>query len=519
MSNQLQTNLDAILQDKNTNLKPENLKAGITCLGVKGTLEGETPVVKTVTCYETDACMSDKTNSNSVAGYQSTLTVGGSNNWDYRTYIKYDLSSIQDVPDIEIMSAKLYFNVVTGGDNYRDGSGYIFRCTNDWNSSTLTWNNQPTLQSYIDDIETPSYDPDVDLPHEYVLNITSIMKKWIDEKYANYGICFKGTEGGAYRRNHAIATVKYKEGVYKSYIEVQYKTTVSDITLQEKSVDIIDNGTTEVVPDSDYYGLSKVNINTNVPTGIDTSDANATTNDIATGKTAYVNGEKVTGTLPLFPNSRTFTVDGGVTNDTENNRIQIHTINTTKQILDSNLNMEFNGEYADVADAIGLIADKIKAGETILGITGTYEGSGSSSDFNQYGNMMVYNEGWSEYYFLTKNTYLRQVRCTDAVKADGGQAVCNLNQVDIVVSNNSAYVSGLFNSTDVINSQTLYLKLMNNDTVIYSTPIEVPEISSDNTYKDIILSDIKISTGIMESTEDINNRLLTCTNAIFTSVQ
>lgn len=38
MSNQLQTNLDTILQDKNTNLLPENLKAGVTCLGVEGTL-------------------------------------------------------------------------------------------------------------------------------------------------------------------------------------------------------------------------------------------------------------------------------------------------------------------------------------------------------------------------------------------------------------------------------------------------------------------------------------------------
>ena len=102
-------------------------------------------------------------------------------------------------------------------------------------------------------------------------------------------------------------------------------------------------------------------------------------NDITSGKTAYVNGEKVTGILPLFPNSRTFTVDGGITNDTENNRIQIHTINTTKQILDSNLNMEFNGEYADVANAIGLTADKIKAGETILGITGTYTGENDTS--------------------------------------------------------------------------------------------------------------------------------------------
>lgn len=48
MSNQLQTNLDAILLDKNTNLKPENLKAGITCLGVEGNLYAATPIYNTV---------------------------------------------------------------------------------------------------------------------------------------------------------------------------------------------------------------------------------------------------------------------------------------------------------------------------------------------------------------------------------------------------------------------------------------------------------------------------------------
>lgn len=38
----LQENLNAIKLDKDTNLKPENLKAGVTCLGVKGTLtQGE----------------------------------------------------------------------------------------------------------------------------------------------------------------------------------------------------------------------------------------------------------------------------------------------------------------------------------------------------------------------------------------------------------------------------------------------------------------------------------------------
>ena len=39
MANELQEKLDAILEDKNTNLLPEHLKAGVTCLGVEGTLE------------------------------------------------------------------------------------------------------------------------------------------------------------------------------------------------------------------------------------------------------------------------------------------------------------------------------------------------------------------------------------------------------------------------------------------------------------------------------------------------
>lgn len=40
MANDLQTKLDQIKLDKNTNLLPENLKAGVTCLGVNGTYEG-----------------------------------------------------------------------------------------------------------------------------------------------------------------------------------------------------------------------------------------------------------------------------------------------------------------------------------------------------------------------------------------------------------------------------------------------------------------------------------------------
>ena len=105
---------------------------------------------------------------------------------------------------------------------------------------------------------------------------------------------------------------------------------------------------------------------------LDTSDADATSDDISINKTAYVDGVKVTGALPLFPNTSTFTVDNaGVTNNTEDSTLELTTINTLKQTLDSNLNMKFSTPYADITTAIGLTADKIAEGNTILGVEGT----------------------------------------------------------------------------------------------------------------------------------------------------
>ena len=81
------------------------------------------------------------------------------------------------------------------------------------------------------------------------------------------------------------------------------KVTVGAIQTETKTV--TSNGT--VTPSSGKY-LKQVTVN--VPaSGIDTSDATATAGDMAEGATAYVKGEKVTGTIPSV-NTLTLSMSG-----------------------------------------------------------------------------------------------------------------------------------------------------------------------------------------------------------------
>lgn len=117
--------------------------------------------------------------------------------------------------------------------------------------------------------------------------------------------------------------------------------------------------------------------------GTYTSDANAGSRDLRSGKTAYVNGTKISGGL----------VDLGY--EPEGSSCGMYADRLYSYFGDSSssyiIARAVNIPQSKVASAIGLTAEKIASGNTILGIAGTYKGaSGGYLYMGQRNNTQMY---------------------------------------------------------------------------------------------------------------------------------
>lgn len=158
-----------------------------------------------------------------------------------------------------------------------------------------------------------------------------------------------------------------------------------------------------VVPDSNYAGMASVvvmgvtsSIDENITpeniaegvtilgtTGtakvLDTFGATAIEKDIAQGKTAYANGEKIVGTLPEHPEGASIFGEAGAESISEDDvGVWISgQVPTDRIIVRKGVPLKIKLNKSQLADAIGVTADKIGRGYEILDITGNLKSSAS----------------------------------------------------------------------------------------------------------------------------------------------
>lgn len=152
----------------------------------------------------------------------------------------------------------------------------------------------------------------------------------------------------------------------------QLKTNLQEI-LEEKQQKIVAEN---IKKDVTIFGVTGT-----LEGGIDTSDANAVADDLAIGKTAYVNGVKVTGTVPVSENEESeekglFLVNTDI-NDWDNQgagddyKDFLLVQNRSKVLYRSGAPGKIRIDFSKMAGSLGVHASKIVAGQSIMNVQGT----------------------------------------------------------------------------------------------------------------------------------------------------
>ena len=143
--------------------------------------------------------------------------------------------------------------------------------------------------------------------------------------------------------------------------------------LKDYLINIVNEKAEKIIPSNIKKGIKIFEIEGELEGGIDTSDATATAEEIVKGKTAYVDGKKITGTF-LLSSGTTKVVYGDKVELVDGLTVRFRTDFDKIEGFQKGSYLMLQADIDSLRNAIGLTADKIKKGETILGVAGTYEG-------------------------------------------------------------------------------------------------------------------------------------------------
>ena len=152
-------------------------------------------------------------------------------------------------------------------------------------------------------------------------------------------------------------------------------------TILEKANQILAEKQNKILPDNIKAGVQIFDI-VGTLKGLDTSDATAIASDIAYGQTAYVNGQKITGTIqtcgagvnenkPVSLDTNSDTYAEILSSPMRGNVLRVQSTEGIDNLYRATAIHQYDLPVADLAHLIGLTAEIILEGNVILGIEGT----------------------------------------------------------------------------------------------------------------------------------------------------
>lgn len=397
--NNLKTNVDAINEDKTNNLKSENIRSGVTILGISGTLEeGIDTSDANATAEDIAINKTAYVNGEKVEGSIQVIENGYSK--------EIQLSETNNIPasnKFELTGTNKSNLILRNGAKVRIPISYnsvatAMKITSDKIKSGESIFGVEGNQSVVDTSDANATSDDIVQGKTAYVNGQKVTGT-VQEINSDLGV-----SEGEYVTNDTIPLV----GVTETNIFAPIPDTVllrgdnkSQIIMVVKNSDIAtDAGLT---PDKLVEGNKILGITGTAKVGTDTSDANATAKDIVSGKTAYVNGNKLSGTITQVNNGSNLevsTVSNLLFNmvESDNNIIKIgYNFNDNyDKVFRQGSRLFIKIPYTELTTPLAIYPNMIAKGSKILGISGTYEGSGvDTSDANATANDII--KGYSAY--------------------------------------------------------------------------------------------------------------------------